>query len=1503
MDTEAPRGAGSPPGLAALADPELDALFLPLPRGAGAWSAHAPFVGWLLRAVRPAVLACDGGAAVGAALRRMVEEAGLPTRVRGPGESGAVDLLHLDAAALGGFEAWRRHLSGAAVVLVHGIAAPGHEAWAGLAAAVPSFAFTHAGGLGILCPGAAPPVPVLALVALPPAQADRLRARMAALGAGWSAGAEADRLAALLLQAQEGASRAEARAAEAVEAAGAAAEAAGRARARIAESRAATTALRRALAQAHADAAVTAAELAASHARLIETEGAVQAALADAARLRATTSWRATAPLRRVAGSVPPPLRPLLRPVLRHGARAAWWAATPWRIPARLRVLRAAPPAAAVLPPPEPELPHADPYAEWIAASEPPAAAPENVPPLSLLLPATDPGPELGATLDSLQRQTAGEWTLLAPDTDAVRAATAPMQHDRRLRLISCEPEQDRAGVLATLLAHVADDWFAVLDSGDTLAATALGALGTALAEEPQLGALYADEDRVDDAGRRHAPRFKPEWSPQLLQCFNYFGRPTVLSRAAAQAAGGFIDGQGAAAEWDLHLRLGERAVQHPIRRLPAVLCHRPPGSPDRPAPGTRAANEHRRALKQHWARLGPPSATVDTQPDGSCRSAWPPAAPTLVSVIVAATADDDAALRRCLNAVLDAAGTRDVELLLARTAPAAALEAELEQLGRVRIVSAEDAPTLHAAYDRAAASARGGLLLFLAADAEVTGPAGLDELVRVATLPGVGLAVPAAVGPDGTPSDSAPLPVASAPGVSGDAGCVRNERVVPGGCQLVRRDAFLQAGGFGERDLGDPALLLCLRLRRLGYQVAATPFATVIRPAATGGDPGATLVEAARLGHPGPVPHAVPPWFDLSDDACVLAAAALPPHLVLPTPDMGAEVTDPWHAARWVLALLRSRPDLRARFPRALSAGKDGAFAAWLRDGAMPLPPGLAGQLDAMWDTDPARRPREVHAWRDDVRAAHPAGLLPPGMAGLLGYLFRDGRREYGLRPEECWWFLLAAAEQPAAELVRTWRFTVAWQRLHPLGLTVFGAAAFAAWVAGRYGSGGNAAWLDPASWPGLPGAPEQLRLAHAHLPGVQARHPGAMHDPAHAAALLDALADPASGLPPEARAWCRAQAEAGLARAVTAPAVNVLGHFTYTSGLRVSVDAMCEAMALAGADVTRRAIRTRLDDASRDAFGGLEAAGITLLHAQPGGLFSNAFQRADLLERHPRTYRIGYWYWELDQAPADWAEAARHTDELWAATEFTAAALRGVGAVPVHALFPGVRLLPFRPRPREAFGAPARGANRFAFLFSFHMASIMERKNPLGLVRAFCRAFGPDEPVDLVLKTTSSPSHAGELRALRDAAAGHNVTILDRTLAADETLALMDGCDAYVSLHRAEGLGLTMAEAMLLGKPVIATRYSGNLHFMDDDNSLLVDMTLVPLARGIPPYAAGARWAEPSEAHAARLMRQLFDDRDGAAAIGRAGQASARRTLSLEAAGARMVARLGEIAAGRAG
>jgi hypothetical protein len=151
-----------------------------------------------------------------------------------------------------------------------------------------------------------------------------------------------------------------------------------------------------------------------------------------------------------------------------------------------------------------------------------------------------------------------------------------------------------------------------------------------------------------------------------------------------------------------------------------------------------------------------------------------------------------------------------------------------------------------------------------------------------------------------------------------------------------------------------------------------------------------------------------------------------------------------------------------------------------------------------------------------------------------------------------------------------------------------------------------------------------------------------------------------------------------------------------------------------------------------------------------------------------------------------------------------------------------------------------------------------------------------------------------------LKEAAASHpDVHLLEGRLAAPERDGLMTAADCYVSLHRAEGFGYTLAESMWVGKPVIATAYSGNLDYMTADNSYLVDNRLVPIGEGHDPYPARGVWAEPDVEHAARLMQEVFENREEAARRGARASADIRASHSPEACGSVIADRLRRILA----
>jgi len=268
-------------------------------------------------------------------------------------------------------------------------------------------------------------------------------------------------------------------------------------------------------------------------------------------------------------------------------------------------------------------------------------------------------------------------------------------------------------------------------------------------------------------------------------------------------------------------------------------------------------------------------------------------------------------------------------------------------------------------------------------------------------------------------------------------------------------------------------------------------------------------------------------------------------------------------------------------------------------------------------------------------------------------------------------------------------------------------------------------------------------------------------------------------------------------------------------------------------------------------------------------------------LLERR---HTAGLWFWEVEQFPARWRDSFAHLDEVWTASEFVAEALRPDAPVPVRTI--RIPVTPAEPgdTERSALSMP----EGFCFLFVFDFRSVLRRKNPLGVVEAFARAFPPGSGASLMLKSVGAdacPQQAAELAA---AAAGHpDVHLFDGVVSAAAKNAMIAGCDCYVSLHRSEGLGLTMAEAMYFGKPVIATAYSGNLDFMSAENSFLVDYELQPIGSGAEPYPPAARWAEPSLEQAAELMRTVFEDRELAARVGARAAADIRASHSPEAAG----------------
>jgi glycosyltransferase involved in cell wall biosynthesis len=249
------------------------------------------------------------------------------------------------------------------------------------------------------------------------------------------------------------------------------------------------------------------------------------------------------------------------------------------------------------------------------------------------------------------------------------------------------------------------------------------------------------------------------------------------------------------------------------------------------------------------------------------------------------------------------------------------------------------------------------------------------------------------------------------------------------------------------------------------------------------------------------------------------------------------------------------------------------------------------------------------------------------------------------------------------------------------------------------------------------------------------------------------------------------------------------------------------------------------------------------------------------------PAARNIGLWAWEVEDLPAAMAASERHLDEVWGISNFTAAALARCLTKPVRALPLPVVVPEVRRRSRAELGMP----EGFLYLFCFDYDSVFRRKNPLAVVAAFRQAFAERGDVVLYIKTTNAERHAPESEALLAAARGcANIVIRDAYVTTDDYVSMLDACDCYVSLHRSEGFGLTVAEAMALGKPVISTAYSATLEFANQSNSFPVPGPLVEVGDDAAPYPFHSRWADPVITAAAEQMVRVYTDRSEAAAVG---------------------------------
>jgi GT2 family glycosyltransferase len=496
-----------------------------------------------------------------------------------------------------------------------------------------------------------------------------------------------------------------------------------------------------------------------------------------------------------------------------------------------------------------------DAYARWIEAFERPgdasrfkALAFRERPLISVLMPVYRTAPlDFERAVASVRAQSYANWELCLADdgseSETVRRLLADAAaSDTRIRTTALARHGGISAASNAALALARGDYIALLDHDDELAPDALFSMVDAINRHPAAGVLYSDEDKIDAAGRRFEPFFKPDWSPDLLLSENYCCHFLVARRDLVEQAGGFRSEFDPAQDYDLILRLSERTAE--VAHIPRVLYHwrAVPGScaADRNAKPA-AVEARRRTVEDHLRRCSPGATAVLGCGQDTLRARYPIPSGSRAAILIP-SGGNVAALRTCLESLTERTTYRDYEVVLIDNSRGR----EIDWMARTRGLRCLDwrgRPFNYSAMNNAAARECGApLLVFLNDDTEVIEPGWLEAMIELGARPEVGAVGAKLLYPDGRiqhagvvldilragghlfrGSDNRARPYFDFPHV------IRNVSAVTGACMLVRAEAFESAGGFDEAmPVSFNDIDLCLRLRRLGLRNLYTPHAVL---------------------------------------------------------------------------------------------------------------------------------------------------------------------------------------------------------------------------------------------------------------------------------------------------------------------------------------------------------------------------------------------------------------------------------------------------------------------------------------------------------------------------------------------------------------------------------------------------------------------------------------------------------------------------------------------------
>ena len=323
----------------------------------------------------------------------------------------------------------------------------------------------------------------------------------------------------------------------------------------------------------------------------------------------------------------------------------------------------------------------------------------------------------------------------------------------------------------------------------------------------------------------------------------------------------------------------------------------------------------------------------------------------------------------------------------------------------------------------------------------------------------------------------------------------------------------------------------------------------------------------------------------------------------------------------------------------------------------------------------------------------------------------------------------------------------------------------------------------------------------------------------------------------------------------------INVVGHLKGELGIGQSARIILEAAKATGFPVTainsHRVLSRQQEDFNATPSDTLYPVTIAIINADHFKVWMTDFGT----KRAKHSVIIGVWAWEIEDFPEHMHKSFQYVDEIWAVSDFAKKAIEKHTKKPVFVL-PTPIIEPKKPEKLNRIDLNISENTKFN-LFIFDYLSVFNRKNPLGLAQAHMDAFPNQDGPRLIIKSSNGDKDAENRERLRFFIKDRSdIILIEEYLSRNQLTALINECEVYISLHRSEGYGLTLAEAISLGKPVITTGYSGNLDFTNNKNSYLVPYSLVEIGDGSNPYPSSSKWAEPDLSQATLYIQQLANE-----------------------------------------